>query len=88
MVEELGSAINLGTPCRLVTSYVRSIAIAMLDTSSTELEPGGLGANVQIGGFLSTRLYNPTFIVDLGETHLATEREFGVHVTLSRNPRT
>lgn len=60
----------------------------MLDTSSTELEPGGLGANVQIGGFLSTRLYNPTFIVDLGETHLATEREFGVHVTLSRNPRT
>lgn len=50
----------------------------MLGTSSTGLEHGVLSVNVQIGGFLSTRLYNPTLMVDLGETHLATPRELGV----------
>lgn len=60
----------------------------MLGSSSTGLEYGVLSANVQTGGSLTTRLYNPTLIVDLGETHRATARELGVHVTVSRNPRT
>ncbi|KAF4765250.1 hypothetical protein N7455_003971 [Penicillium solitum] len=69
-------------------SYVAFIAIAMLGTSLTGLEYGLLGANIQTGGSLTTRLYNPTLIVDLGETHLATTCKLRVHVTLSRNPWT
>lgn len=63
------TARKLDTSVFLMSPYVWFIAVAMLGSSSTGLEYGVLSANVQTGGSLTTRLYNPTLIVDLGETH-------------------